>query len=161
MAGMKEKDRSNILIGVVGAGRVIDDSIISLAYNVGKIIARRGAILICGGLAGVMEAAAKGAVEAKGITVGLLPGNDKKSANPYIQIPIATNLGHARNAIIAQASDGLISVGGSYGTLSEISLALKMGKPVVALRPPVEIPGVEVCESPEDAVECLFRKLEP
>ncbi len=156
---MKGESVSKTLIGVVGAGRVTDDSIILLAYNVGRIIARRGAVLICGGLAGVMEAAARGAVEEGGITVGLLPGDDKGYANPYIRIPIATNLGHARNVIIAQASDGLISVGGSYGTLSEVSLALKMGKPVVALNPPVKIPGMEIRKDPEEAVEYLFQRL--
>lgn len=151
------KDRLPV-IGVIGGGRV-GKSESKMAYEVGKLVALRGAILVCGGLGGVMEAAAKGATEADGMTVGILPGPDKNSANPYIKIPIATNMGHARNAIIAQASDGLIAVGGSYGTVSEMALALKMGKPVVALNPPCNLPNLRTAETPSQAVEMLFSKI--
>ncbi len=147
-----------ILIGVIGSG-LEDKRLSQLAYETGKEIALREAILICGGLGGVMEAAARGAFDAGGITIGILPGSDKKTANPYIKIPIATNMGHARNAIIAQASDALVAVGGSYGTLSEISLALKMEKPVAAINPPVNIKGLKTARTPKEAVEYIFSRL--
>lgn len=145
-----------VIIGVIGAGEC-RKSWCEWAEEVGKRIAIRGAVLICGGLGGVMEAAAKGARSEGGITVGILPGPSKEDANPFISIPVATNMGHARNAIIAQAADGLIAVGGSFGTLSEIALALKMKKPVVALDPPVEIPGIVKANLPAEAVELIFE----
>ena len=120
-------------IGVIGAGSC-NNEIYELAYNVGKIIAKKNKILICGGLYGVMEAACKGAKEEGGITVGVLPDDDISSANPYVMIPIVTNMGHARNAIIASSSSMLIAIGGGYGTLSEIALGLKMGKKVYSLQ---------------------------
>lgn len=106
----------------------------NVAEGVGREIARRKAVLICGGLGGVMEAAAKGAREAGGITVGILPGIDKNSANPYIDITIATGLGEARNAIVALSADAVIAVGGALGTLSELAFALKHKKPVVGIK---------------------------
>lgn len=145
-----------VIIGVVGAGECRRQWC-EWAEEVGKGIARLGAVLVCGGLGGVMEAAARGARNEGGITVGILPGSRKNSANPFIEIPIATNMGHARNAIIAQSADGLIAVGGGFGTLSEIALALKMGKPVVALDPPVKIPGVIEARYPAEAVELVFE----
>lgn len=103
------------------------------AEEVGREIARRKAVLICGGLGGVMEAAAKGAKGAGGITVGILPGTDKNSANPYIDIPIVTGFGEARNAIIALSGDAIIAVGGALGALSELAFALKNKKPVIGI----------------------------
>lgn len=103
------------------------------AVEVGREIASRKAVLICGGLGGVMEAAAKGAKEAGGITVGILPGTDKDNANPYIDLPITTGLGVARNVIVAQNADAVIAVGGALGTLSELVFALKMKKPVIGI----------------------------
>jgi len=120
-------------IGVIGNKEVGTKSVWSTALQVGREIARSDAILICGGLTGVMEAAAKGAKEAGGITVGIIPGSMKNEANPYIGIAIATGIGYARNAIIATTSDALIVVGGGPGTMSEIALALNLEKPVVAL----------------------------
>lgn len=109
-------------------------SLADLAFDVGRGIAQRGAILICGGMTGVMEHAARGAQSLGGVTIGLLPTDDAADANPYIDVPIATGLGHARNAILALTADGVIAIGGGLGTLSEIALALRNKKPVVGLR---------------------------
>ena len=119
-------------IGVIGAGTCSPEAA-SLAYDVGRLIAQNSAILVCGGLGGVMEHASRGARDAGGLTVGILPGNTPNVANPWVDIPIATGLGEARNAIIARCAAGVIAVGGGYGTLSEIALALKWGKNVVGL----------------------------
>lgn len=119
-------------IGVIGAG-VCDKETKVIAYDIGKEIASSGNILVCGGLTGVMESAAKGAVESGGLTIGILPGLSREDANPYIKIPIATGLGEARNTVIARTCDSLIAINGEFGTLSEISLGLKMGKKVIGL----------------------------
>lgn len=123
---------SDLTIGVIG-GNSVDTRIYDLAVEVGRRIAQSGARLICGGLGGVMEGACKGASEAEGLTIGVLPGEDSREANPYVKIAIATGLGIARNLIIVRTSDVLIAVDGSYGTLNEISGALNLGKPVVGL----------------------------
>ncbi len=104
-----------------------------LAEEVGQELARRGAILVCGGLGGIMKAACKGASSAGGTTIGILPGESSQTANPYVQIPIVTSLGEARNVIVVKSAQAVIAVGGSYGTLSEISYALKNGIPVIGL----------------------------
>ena len=104
-----------------------------LAEGVGRQIARSGAVLVCGGRGGVMEAACRGAKAEGGTTVGVLPGTDRQEANAYVDIPIVTGLGEARNAIVVRTADAVIAVSGGYGTLSEIGLALKMGRPVVGL----------------------------
>jgi hypothetical protein len=146
-----------IQIGVIGAGQDKDETN-QRAFEVGREIARAGAILICGGLGGVMEAASRGAREEKGTTVGILPGPDKDEANPHIDIPIPTDFGHARNAIVVRASDAVIAVGGGYGTLSEIALALKMGKPVMGLDT-WEISGVRKVSSAKEAVKSALDLL--
>jgi uncharacterized protein (TIGR00725 family) len=105
----------------------------ALAEAVGRRIAESGALLVCGGRGGVMAAACKGAVEAGGLTIGILPGDDPRAANPYAQVVIATGMGHARNVIIVQTAAAVIAIGGEFGTLSEIALARKCGRPVVAL----------------------------
>jgi len=105
------------MIGVIGAGSCSTE-IYELARRVGAGIARAGGVLVCGGLGGVMEGACRGAREASGETVGILPGPDKASANPYVSIPIVTDLGHARNVLIVRTSDLLVAVSGGYGTLS-------------------------------------------
>jgi uncharacterized protein (TIGR00725 family) len=120
-------------IGVMGSGSCSSD-IYALAREVGYLLASQGAILICGGHGGVMEASARGAKDGGGITVGILPGSSAADANSFIDIPIATNLGDARNAVNALTSQAIIAIDGSYGTLSEIALALKCGTPVVGLR---------------------------
>jgi len=119
-------------IGVIG-GQFCSDEEGRLAYEVGTELARRGAGIVCGGLGGVMEAACKGAKAEGGVTIGILPGPFCGDANPYVDYPIATDMGQARNAIIVRTSDAVIAVGGEYGTLTEIAMALKMGKKVVAL----------------------------
>jgi uncharacterized protein (TIGR00725 family) len=139
------------LIGVIGAGSC-SPAVAALAFAVGFEIARHNGILVCGGLGGVMAAAARGAKEGNGFTVGILPGPHVGKANPYIDFPIATNMSHARNAIIVNTAQVLIAIAGSYGTLSEIALALKTGKGVIALQPQFNIPGVRVATSPTEAV---------
>lgn len=104
-----------------------------LAEEVGREIARSGAILVCGGLGGIMAAACKGASAEGGLTIGILPGGSRQTANPYVHIPIATNLGEARNVIVVKSAEAVIAVGGGYGTLSEIGHALRNGTPVVGL----------------------------
>ena len=104
-----------------------------LAKEVGRELAKRGAILICGGLGGIMEAACKGASLEGGVTIGILPGGNRQAANPYVQIPIVTNLGEARNVVIVKSAQAVIAIGGGYGTLSEIGHALRNGLPIVGL----------------------------
>lgn len=120
-------------IGVIGAG-ACDNATADMAYEVGKGIAQAGHALICGGLGGVMEAACRGACDADGLTIGILPGDTIAAANPFVKIPIATGLGIARNVIIVRSSRVLIAVSGGPGTLSEIALALQLRVPVVSLK---------------------------
>ena len=145
-----------LIVGVIGAGKC-DRSTYQLATEVGEEIAARGAVLICGGLGGVMEAAAKGAALAGGLTVGILPGSSTQSANPHIKIPVATDMGQARNVIIAHTADGLVAVAGGAGTLSEIGHALKIGKPVVGLQTIPELKGVHYVVTAQEAVAQVFE----
>jgi uncharacterized protein (TIGR00725 family) len=119
-------------IGVIG-GQICSEEEERLAYKLGGLLARQGAIIVCGGLGGVMEAACRGAKEGGGVTIGVLPGPFRGDSNPYVDYAIATDMGQARNAVIVRTSDAVVAVGGEYGTLSEIAMALKMGKRVVAL----------------------------
>ena len=147
------------LIGVIGAGSC-SAAIAELAYEVGREIARHNGVLVCGGLGGVMAAAARGAKEQGGFTVGILPGPNIGEANAYIDFPVATNMSHARNAIIVRTSEVLIAVAGSYGTLAEMALALKIGKGVVAIKPQFSVPGVRLASSPADAVKQALALLD-
>jgi uncharacterized protein (TIGR00725 family) len=147
--------QSSPIIAVIGAGQC-ENSIYQLAFQVGEEIAKRGAILVCGGLGGVMEAAAKGASMAGGITVGILPGPSPTSANPYIMIPVATDMGQARNVIIAHTADGLVAVSGGAGTLSEIGHGLKIGKPIVGLKTIPNLRGVHYLDNPQEAIARIF-----
>ena len=106
---------------------------IRLAEEVGRELARKGAVLVCGGLGGIMEAACRGASSEGGITIGILPGDDREQANPYVQFPIVTGIGYARNAVVAKSGQAVIAIGGSYGTLSEIAYALQSNIPVIGL----------------------------
>jgi len=135
-------------IAVVGAGDCSVDEY-QAAERVGALLAGNQVILCCGGLGGVMEAAAKGARANGGITVGIIPGISGE--NPYCGIIIRTGMGFSRNILLVQSGDAVIAIGGSYGTLSEISAALKMGKPVFGLHT-WDIPGVVACDSPDSAV---------
>ena len=138
------------IIGVIG-GSAVDQTAFETAYEVGRLIAEAGAILICGGLTGVMEAACKGAKEAGGATIGILPGLYVDDANPYVDIPVATGLGHGRNLVIINTAQAMIAISGRYGTLSEIGFALQSGKPVYGLGT-WDIDGVVACASAEEAV---------
>jgi hypothetical protein len=104
------------------------------AQEVGRLIAEAGAVLVCGGLGGVMDAAARGCEAAGGVSIGILPGEGRDAATPHLTVSIPTGLGEARNALVVRAADAVIAIGGEFGTLSEIALALKLGKPVVGLR---------------------------
>ena len=118
------------IIGVIGDSDPAPETA-ALAEEAGAEIARAGAVLVCGGLGGVMEAAARGAKSAGGLTVGVLPSYDARSANAFIDIPIVTGMGHARNVVIAATAHALIAMAGAYGTLSEIAIGLKLGKRVI------------------------------
>ena len=118
-------------VSVCGPGEATPEEA-ALAEAVGRLLAERGCVVVCGGLGGAMEAACRGAKAAGGTTIGILPGDDPRAANPWVDHPIPTGLGQARNVIVA-ASEAVIAVGGGFGTLSEIALALKLGKPVVGL----------------------------
>ncbi len=145
-------------LGVVGAGAP-DPHTDDVAERIGADIARAGAVLVCGGLGGVMAAACRGAAGAGGMTIGILPGADRSEANDWVGVPIATGLGEARNAVVVRACDALIAVGGEYGTLSEVGFALKLGRPVVGVgtwrlwRPDGTEDTAVVPSGPEEAVE--------
>jgi uncharacterized protein (TIGR00725 family) len=130
----------------------------AVAELVGKELGARGVVVVCGGLGGVMEAVCRGAQGAGGLTVGILPGLDRSDANPFVDVVIATGMGEARNALVVNAADAVIAVGGGYGTLTEIGLALRAGKRVVGLET-WEVEGVEVAGSPEAAVETVLSDL--
>ena len=119
-------------IAVIGGAQCSQEEA-KLAEAVGREIARRGAILVCGGLGGVMEAACRGAQSEGGLTIGILPGDSRQAANRYVQIPIVTGIGYARNLAVVKSAQAVIAIGGSYGTLSEISHALQSGIPVIGL----------------------------
>lgn len=140
-------------IGIIGAGKC-DAELELLAEEVGTRIGQKEAVLICGGMGGVMTAACRGAKSAGGLTIGILPGDSRTQANPYIDIAIATGMGEARNLTIIRTADVLIAIGGSYGTLSEIGFALKMGKRVIGLKT-WDIPGIVPAESVEQALKLI------
>jgi hypothetical protein len=145
------------IVAVIG-GRRADKSLLAEAEAVGRMLAGRGAVVMSGGLGGVMEAASRGAKRAGGLTVGILPQEHKKSANKYIDVPVVTGMGIGRNVIIARSADALIAVGGEYGTLSEIAFALQMGKPVVGIRT-WGIKGIVPAADAEEAVEKALETL--
>ena len=121
-------------VAVVGAGgEDVEPALLVAAEEVGALLARAGAVLVSGGLGGVMEAACRGARGAGGTTLGILPGSDRAAANAFVDVAVATGMGELRNGLVVRACDGVIAVGGEYGTLSEVALALKAGKPVVGI----------------------------
>ena len=148
----------SVFISVIGAGKC-DAETYALAEQVGRELAQRGATVVCGGLGGVMEAACKGAQRAGGRTIGILPGIDHRDANAYVDIPIVTGLGEARNSIVVRSGRAVIAVGGEYGTLSEIAFALKFGIRVVGLdgwqlaREGEILPAIVKADSAKQAVE--------
>ncbi|MCP2604996.1 TIGR00725 family protein [Candidatus Aminicenantes bacterium AH-873-B07] len=150
--------RNTMRIGVIGGGKKIDDEIWNLAYQVGKLIAKEKAILVCGGLGGVMEAAAKGAKENGGITIGILPGNEIEDANPYIDFPVVTGIGYMRNLLVILNSNAVIAINGQYGTLTEIGYSLIYGKKIIGLKT-WEINGIIRANTPEEAVKLALKSL--
>jgi len=146
-----------LYLGVIGASSC-DEEERRLAESVGRVAATRHFVIVCGGRGGVMEAAAKGAREAGGLVVGILPDADRGSANPYLTVSLPTGMGEARNALIVRSCDAVVAVGGAYGTLSEIALALKMGVPVVGVntwvirQPRLGLGPIQTAGDPEKAV---------
>ncbi|CAA9418608.1 hypothetical protein AVDCRST_MAG82-1271 [uncultured Rubrobacteraceae bacterium] len=144
-----------LYVAVVGSGEAVGE-LYEKAREVGRLVAGRGGIVVCGGLSGVMEAAARGATEEGGVSIGVLPDGDRGRANSYLSYSIPTGTGQARNLAVVCSGDVVVAVGGEYGTLSEIGLALKVGRSVVALES-WDLGGhVMVAASPEEAVEAAF-----
>ncbi len=142
-------------IAVIG-GHNCSPEIAKIAEEVGREIGRRGATLVCGGLGGVMKAASKGAKEAGSATIGILPGNNKSDANPYISIPIVTGMGYARNSLVIKNADVVIAIDGKEGTLSEIAFALQMNKPIIG----IQTWGINGIIKAKDAREAMDRLTE-
>ncbi len=147
---------NHLQIGIVGSSNC-EDRISRIAERTGVHVAARGAVLITGGMTGVMEAASRGAKSAGGLVVGILPGASKSESNPYVDVVILTEMGHARNAIIARSSDCLIAIAGGFGTLSEVALALKIQRPVVTLASQWNIAGTIEASSAEEAVDIALH----
>lgn len=158
-----EKQPSHALrplrIGVIGSGGAIDQRTADLARRVGGALAGHGAVIVCGGLGGVMQAAADGATQAGGTVVGILPGDDPRQAAPGVSIPLATGLGQARNALVVRSSEAVIALAGSYGTLSEAAFCLKLDVPLLGLGDdlPRQLP-IDRLENPEEAARLAIER---
>jgi len=146
------------IIAVIGAGNA-DQALQNIAHEVGERLAQANCIVVTGGLGGVMEAASRGARAAGGLVVGIVPGPAGEDANDAVDVAIATGMGDARNAIIANTAHGFVAVGGAWGTLSEIAFARKRGKPVAAVAGFGSEVGVVACESAEEAVEWVLGRV--
>ncbi len=152
------------IIAVIGGSQASEEEL-EQAEEAGREIALKGAVLICGGLGGVMEAACRGAKSAGGLTIGILPGDSYTNANAFIDIPVVTGMGYSRNVIVAKSARAVIAVGGSYGTLSEISFALQNGIPIVGLntwnigRNGKEDKSIICVQSPAEAVELAIEMI--
>ena len=144
------------LIAVIG-GSECSERIARLAEEVGRLIAQRGARLVCGGLGGVMEAAARGAKSGGGETIGILPGKDPRQANRYIDIPITTGLGYVRNVLVVRAADAVVAIDGKSGTLSEVAFAMIEKKPLVSLESWDVDPSIRKASNPYETVELAFH----
>lgn len=151
--------RKKLRIGVIG-GATPDSKFRQTAHDVGRLIAEKGAILVCGGLSGVMEAAARGAKKEGGLTIGILPGVSLQDANPYIDIPIATGIGYSRNSLVAMNADVLIAVDGQFGTLTEIAYGKIYQKKVIGIGT-WDIEGVIQVETAEEAIEVALKEFFP
>ncbi len=153
-----------IMIGVIGSS-VHSEEEITIAEEVGALVAERGATLVCGGMGGVMEAACRGARSKGGLTVGILPGDDKYTGNDYLDIVIPTGMGYARNVLVVLSSIGVVAIGGAYGTLSEIAYCKVYQVPVVGIKT-WELKenrftgGLPAVYQPSEAVEAIFREIE-
>jgi len=145
-----------IQIAVIGDGQPPVE-VARWAEEVGRLLAQRGAVVVCGGLGGVMAAAAQGAAAAGGLTVGILPTYDAQTANPAIAVAIPSGMGEARNVLVVASGDAVIALPGSYGTQSEVALALKLGKKVIGVQAWGDVQGVQVAQTPAEAVELALR----
>ena len=141
-------------------GSTVSTEVYQTAREVGQTIAEAGAMLVNGGLGGVLEAASQGAKEAGGTVIGILPGFSRQDANPYVDIPIVTGLGDGRNMLIVQTAQALIALPGEYGTLSEIALALKIGRPVVSVGSWEISPDILKAQTPREAVEKAMKMID-
>jgi hypothetical protein len=148
--------RGRVRVGVIGGSRP-GKTAIRAAETVGRLVAERGGVVVCGGLGGVMEAACRGAREAGGLAIGILPGDDPAAANAFVDIPVATGLGYTRNSLVALNADVLIAIDGEYGTLSEIAYGIIYGKKVIGLGT-WEVDGVVPAGTPEEAVDLAFKR---
>jgi uncharacterized protein (TIGR00725 family) len=144
-------------VAVVGPGEASSREL-AAAEEIGGALAAAGAVVVTGGLGGVMEAACRGARARKGHTLGILPGEDRATANEWVEIAVATGMGELRNGLVVRAADALIAVGGGHGTLSEVAFALKLGRPVVGLGT-WEVHGVEHVSTPAEAVDRIAAHL--
>ncbi len=151
-------EKAKPYIAVIGRG-ACDEAEAKLAQQVGSELARAGAVLICGGLGGVMEAACRGAKEAGGVTLGVLPGGSRHDANRFVDFAVATSLGEARNLAIVMTADGVIALPGAYGTLSEIAFALKHNKPIVTLGSWKVSDKMIVVDTPAEAVQRIMEEV--
>ena len=142
-------------VAVIGSGAEWEGA----AEEVGRLLAQRGCTVVTGGLGEVMAAAHRGAKEAGGATIAILPGEDRSAANPWAEHVVVTGIGHARNLAVAASGDAVVAIGGSYGTIAEMALALRLGRPVVALEGAPAVEGAVVATSPSDAVELALRDL--
>lgn len=142
-------------MSVIGSGRESEDA----AEEVGRLLAERGCTVVTGGLAEVMEAAHRGAKGAGGTTIAILPGEDRRAANRWADHVVVTGIGHARNLAVAASGEAVIAVGGSYGTLAEMALALRLGRPVIALPGAPEVEGALRAATPAEAVALALRDL--
>lgn len=147
--------RGTPYIAVCGAGDDAPAAILAAAEEVGALLADAGAVVVCGGLGGVMEAAARGARSRRGTVLGILPGADREAANGWVSVAVATGMGELRNGLIVRTSDAVIAIGGGHGTLSEIALGLKLGRRVVSLNS-WDIAGADHADSPAEAVRAAL-----
>ncbi|MCD6413470.1 MAG: TIGR00725 family protein [Elusimicrobia bacterium] len=146
------------IVGVIG-GASCSQKVYAIARRLGELLAENNFAVVCGGLSGVMKGVCEGAYRAGGITIGILPGKFSDEANAFVKIPIVTAMSHARNAIIVRTADVVVAVDGKYGTLSEIALALSIGKRVFSIETTWNVKGVEKAESPESVVSKLKKIL--
>jgi uncharacterized protein (TIGR00725 family) len=154
---MKHSRQGQKVVAVIG-GRRVRATLLREAEEAGRLLARAGALVVTGGLSGVMEAACRGVREGGGLAVGILPQDHKGKANPYVDVAVATGMGFARNAVIARTADAVLAVGGQYGTLSEIAFALQLGKPVVGIGT-WSIEGIVPAGDAREAVHMLLQAL--
>jgi uncharacterized protein (TIGR00725 family) len=146
---------AGVQVAVIGSGAEHEER----AQEVGRLLGERGCTVVTGGLGEVMEAAARGAKAAGGTTIGILPGESRADANPWIDHVVVTGVGHARNLAVAASGDAVIAVGGSWGTLAEIGFASRLGRAVVILEPGLEVAGIARAASPAEAVELALGSL--